>query len=73
MALNLDKFLNNRSGKPCMVVGDIILDKYVYGHVDRISPEAPIPVVSTSNTKYVLGGAADVAGNIGGLGLNAIL
>ena len=73
MALNLDKFINNRSGKSCMVVGDIILDKYVYGHVDRISPEAPIPVVSTSNTKYVLGGAANVAGNIGGLGLNAIL
>ena len=73
MALNLEKFLNCDRSKSCMVVGDIILDKYVYGHVDRISPEAPIPVVSTSNTQYVLGGAANVAGNIGGLGINAIL
>ncbi len=73
MAINLDLFIRGKETKKCMVVGDIILDKYVYGKVDRISPEAPIPVVSTSDTRYVLGGAANVAGNIGGLGLNTIL
>ncbi len=73
MALSPDRFLENKNTRSCMIVGDIILDKYVYGHVDRISPEAPIPVVATSDTRYVLGGAANVAGNISGFHVGAVL
>lgn len=50
----------------CLVVGDIILDKYIFGDVTRISPEAPIPVLSARGDKNVLGGAANVAGNVVG-------
>lgn len=73
MAVSLGLFKNNNVSRRCIVVGDIILDKYIYGHVDRISPEAPIPVVSTKDMRYVLGGAANVAGNIKGLGLEVVL
>lgn len=57
-------FISQASGRRCLVVGDIILDKYVSGSVTRVSPEAPIPVVHVEQEKYVLGGAANVAGNI---------
>ncbi len=50
-----------------MVIGDIMLDVYHYGKVDRISPEAPVPVISVSKTKNQPGGAANVANNISGL------
>ena len=73
MSLSPDRFLEYKNTSSCMIVGDIILDKYVYGHVDRISPEAPIPVVATSDTRYVLGGAANVAGNISGFYVRAVL
>ena len=73
MALTADLFIQNKDRVSCMIIGDIILDKYVYGHVDRISPEAPIPVVATNDTKYVLGGAANVAGNISGFYVGAVL
>ncbi len=73
MAISLGLFKNNNASRRCIVIGDIILDKYIRGHVDRVSPEAPIPVVSTDNTKFVLGGAANVAGNIKGLGLKVAL
>jgi D-beta-D-heptose 7-phosphate kinase/D-beta-D-heptose 1-phosphate adenosyltransferase len=50
------------------VVGDVMLDKYVMGHVDRISPESPVPVVCVDNVEYRLGGAANVAINLESLG-----
>ena len=68
-----EEYKEKAEGKACIVVGDIILDKYVYGNVNRISPEAPIPVVSVTGEKYVLGGAANVAGNIAGLGIKPLL
>ncbi len=43
-----------------VVVGDVILDRYVWGEVDRISPEAPIPVLAVSKEETSLGGAASV-------------
>lgn len=52
-----------------LVIGDVILDKYFIGSVDRISPEAPVPVVNIKERKRVLGGAANVANNI--LSLNS--
>lgn len=52
----------------CIVLGDAMLDRYIYGEVGRISPEAPIPVVTVTKTKEALGGAANVAANIQHLG-----
>lgn len=59
--------------KGCLVVGDIILDKYIYGDVLRVSPEAPIPVLAAKSDRYVLGGAANVAGNIRGYKVKTFL
>ena len=56
-----------------LVIGDIMLDRYVYGDVRRISPEAPIPVLRAQSARAVLGGAANVAKNIEALGAKAIL
>lgn len=50
--------------KEILVVGDVILDKYLYGDVSRISPEGPIPVVNVHKEEYRLGGAANVAWNL---------
>lgn len=50
--------------KTVLVVGDIMIDKYVYGETSRISPEAPVPIVRIMRDEYVLGGAANVANNI---------
>lgn len=60
-------------GKRVLVLGDIMLDRYVWGNVDRISPEAPVPVVHAAKTNVRPGGAANVAMNIAGLGAHAML
>jgi D-glycero-beta-D-manno-heptose-7-phosphate kinase len=52
-----------------LVVGDIMLDEYVFGTVGRISPEAPVPVVAVTRDTRVAGGAANVALNLAGLGV----
>jgi D-beta-D-heptose 7-phosphate kinase/D-beta-D-heptose 1-phosphate adenosyltransferase len=52
-----------------LVIGDIMLDRYWWGSVTRISPEAPVPVVRLDKTSVTLGGAANVAANIAGLGM----
>lgn len=56
------------SGKRILVVGDVMLDKFIYGDVSRISPEAPAPVIRVRRTEEVLGGAGNVARNIASLG-----
>lgn len=56
------------TGKKILVVGDIILDRFVWGTVDRISPEAPVQVVQVRRENVALGGAANVAGNLAALG-----
>ena len=53
---------------PVLVVGDVMLDRYIWGEVERISPEAPVPVVRTSMQDEKPGGAANVAMNLAGLG-----
>lgn len=55
------------------VVGDIILDRYLYGKVTRISPEAPVPIVSICDSKNVLGGASNVAANLAGIKSNVFI
>lgn len=54
-----------------LVVGDVMLDRYWFGDVDRISPEAPVPVVHVAKTEERLGGAANVARNVSALGASA--
>lgn len=51
-----------------LVVGDIMLDKYIVGDVNRISPEAPVPVVNVTNEYYTLGGCGNVAKNVASIG-----
>lgn len=51
-----------------LVIGDVMLDRYTHGSIDRISPEAPVPVVNVSHVEDRLGGAANVALNIKSLG-----
>ena len=53
---------------PVLVVGDVMLDKYIWGEVERISPEAPVPVLQTAFQDDKPGGAANVAMNLAGLG-----
>ncbi len=56
-----------------LVVGDLILDEYIWGKVERISPEAPVPVVWANKMTHVPGGAANVANNIRSYGAKAFL
>ena len=55
------------------VIGDAMLDVYLVGDVDRISPEAPVPVVRVRERRYALGGAANVAQNVCALGAHCHL
>src|SRR6202000_1140974 len=56
-----------------LVVGDVMLDRSTWGEVDRISPEAPVPVLRRVRTTSAPGGAANVAMNLAGLGIQATL
>lgn len=56
-----------------LVVGDVMLDHYIFGQVSRISPEAPVPVVHVKSEKYTLGGCANVAKNLANLQVNTWL
>ncbi len=56
-----------------LIIGDVMIDNYLWGKVDRISPEAPVPIVSIQKKESRLGGAANVAINIQALGANPIL
>jgi rfaE bifunctional protein kinase chain/domain len=56
-----------------LVVGDVMLDRYWYGGVERISPEAPVPVVAVNNSEERPGGAANVASNVTALGAHCTL
>jgi D-beta-D-heptose 7-phosphate kinase / D-beta-D-heptose 1-phosphate adenosyltransferase len=60
-------------GTRVVVLGDVMLDRFVYGLVERVSPEAPIPVLHYQSERSMLGGAANVARNIVGLGGQAVL
>jgi D-glycero-beta-D-manno-heptose-7-phosphate kinase len=64
----LDELFAEFSGKRIAIVGDLMLDRYYWGRVARISPEAPVPVVEIESEAVRLGGAANVAHNIASLG-----
>lgn len=65
--------LQDFSKTKVLVIGDVMLDRYWWGDVRRISPEAPVPVVELRNSTYSPGGAANVAVNIAGLGAQPLL
>lgn len=73
MKSELEKLVHLISGKKILVVGDIIVDHFVWGSVSRISPEAPVPVVNVTKEEFLLGGGANVLHNIYSLGGEAVL
>lgn len=73
MLKNLELILEKIADTKVLVIGDVMLDRYWWGSVSRISPEAPVPVVSMEKTSVLAGGAANVAANIAGLGAEVYL
>lgn len=65
--------LDKISGVRVLVIGDVMLDRYWWGSVSRVSPEAPVPIVNLDNISVTLGGAANVAANVRGLGAEVFL
>src|SRR5438552_8721243 len=61
------------AGRRVRVLGDLMLDRYLWGRVDRISPEAPVPVVEIERESFALGGAGNVAANLSAHGAQAVL
>jgi len=70
---SLKQIFDKFSGLKALIVGDVMIDSYIWGKVERISPEAPVPVISITNKEIRLGGAANVAKNIAALGATPIL
>jgi D-beta-D-heptose 7-phosphate kinase/D-beta-D-heptose 1-phosphate adenosyltransferase len=67
------KTLENFRNINVLVIGDVMLDRYWWGSVERISPEAPVPIINLNKTTLAAGGAANVAANVTGLGANPFL
>ena len=66
--MDYKKIIRGFKDRNILVIGDLILDHYIWGRVNRISPEAPVPVVEVTREEFLLGGAANVAHNIVSLG-----
>lgn len=71
--LELENIFKSFSNFNVLIIGDVMVDAYVWGKVERISPEAPVPIVSCTKRENRLGGAANVALNIKSMGANPIL
>lgn len=69
----IKSLLENFKNTNVLIIGDVMIDAYLNGRVDRISPEVPVPILNVKNIDYRLGGAANVAYNIKKLGANPIL
>lgn len=69
--MDLKKLFEKMTGLKAGIIGDLMLDTYWWGKVDRVSPEAPVPVVSLERKEYRIGGAGNVAVNIASLGAKA--
>ena len=68
MMINIDDFKNVTD----LVIGDLMIDEYLWGSVDRISPEAPVPVVCVEKQSHALGGAGNVIHNLVAMGANVL-
>jgi len=74
--INLNRFdtiCTKFKNKKILIYGDVILDRYIFGGVNRISPEAPVPVIKVKKEEFRLGGAGNVSANIDKLGATSIL
>ena len=65
----VDDYLQRMQSRKILVLGDIMLDRFIWGQVSRISPEAPVPVVRVTRESAYPGGAANVARNLADFGL----
>ncbi len=70
---SLDEIFNAFNNLKVLVIGDVMIDSYLWGKVDRISPEAPVPILNVQKREIRLGGAANVALNVQALGANPVL
>src|SRR6266581_5425598 len=66
--MRMKELMEAISSRNIMVVGDVMLDEYLWGNVHRMSPEAPVPIVSVDHQTHALGGAGNVATNLTTLG-----
>lgn len=71
--INYDKLFKSFNSQKVLIIGDVMIDAYLWGKVERISPEAPVPVVVVNRRESRLGGAANVALNVQALGAQPIL
>lgn len=72
IANDLAHWVRSLHGRQILLVGDLILDRYVYGDAERISPEAPVPVLRTVERREAVGGSANVAACLGALGCRVV-
>ncbi len=72
-AQRVDQYFKGLSELSCLVIGDAMVDEYIHGGVERISPEAPVPVVKLKRKEQRLGGAANVGLNLASLGVKTML
>ena len=73
MKTHLADLIKRASGKRVLCVGDVMLDRFVYGTVDRISPESPVPVLRQTGIVEMPGGAGNVARNMAAMGLEVTI
>ena len=71
--MNIQEIFKNFKGISVLVIGDVMIDSYLWGSVNRVSPEAPVPIVNVQKREQRLGGAANVALNVQALGAKPIL
>ena len=71
--MNFRAVVNQFKDKNILVIGDVMIDAYLRGNVNRVSPEAPVPIVSLQKEEERLGGAANVAVNLVAMGAKAII
>ena len=71
--MNVKNLFSEFNSKKILVIGDSMIDAYLFGEINRTSPEAPVPVVETKKHEMRLGGAANVALNLKSLGATPIL
>src|SRR5215831_782261 len=71
--MSINKIFESFNGLNVLIIGDVMLDSYIWGAVERISPEAPVPIINVKKKDFRLGGAANVALNISSLGATPVL
>jgi len=70
---DINRIFDRFNHQKVLIIGDVMIDSYLFGNVNRISPEAPVPIVAVQKRTHRLGGAANVALNIKAMGAKAIL